>query len=219
MKRPLKFIAVVLVFILVVTVAWLFIFRSEEGPISVEAVSDDGVLKLTMTLEKTKFTTNPREPVKIILALKNIGDDEITITFHYKSKFDFTIWDYGPGTYAYRWSYDHIGGPVGWAANVSEYINYINMTLEQPEIDTVVLRPSEEINKTLVWDHRQYQYALFLPSSTKGKYRVEGFAGFSPLTYGLWSSDYPLRFFEYISPNGTLVRTVLQTPSIDISLV
>jgi len=54
-------------------------------------------------------------------------------------------------------------------------------------------------------------------TAPKGKYRVEGFAGF-----GRWgdpsSPENPQRFFEYVLPDGTLSSTVLQTSGIDIVL-
>jgi len=148
MKTPLKLILVFAVIVSVVVAAWLLVFRSEEtGPVSIEAVSGDGVLKLTMTLEKTSFTTSPREPVRINLTLTNVGNQEITITFHYKTKFDFMIWAYTQGWYGYRWSYDHVQGPVGWSANASSYP--ISITLEPSEMGTLVLRPGEKTSQTL----------------------------------------------------------------------
>jgi len=223
MKTPLKLTIVIAVTISVAVAAWLFVFRSEEtGAVYVEVVSDNGVLKLTMMLDKTMFTTNPREPVRINLTLVNIGDQDITLTFHYNTKFDFMVWAYTQGWYGYRWSYDHIQGPVGWSANASAYP--VNITLEPPEMSTFVLRPGEKISQTLTWD-QLYDGSggeAFSGSQTqlapKGKYRVEGFAGFARW-HDPWSPENPLRFFEYVSANGTLVSTVLKTPGIDISLV
>jgi len=218
MKTSFKFIIAIAVIILAAATIRSFLPRSEEtGSVYVEAVSDDGFLKLTMMLEKTKFTANPREPVEINLTLTNIGDEDITLTFHYKSKFDFMIFDYSQGAYACRWSYDHIEGPVGWAANASIYP--INITLEPPEMDTIVLRPSEKIGQELIWNHLYFHGGDYQTQiAPKGKYRVEGFAGFARFA-DPWSPENPLRFFEYVSPNGNLVSTVLQTPGIDISLV
>jgi len=220
MKLSLRLVVVVAVPLILSGLAvWFFVFRSgETGPVSVEAVSDDGFLRLTMRLEKTRFTTSPKEPVKINLTLTNIGDEEITLIFHYKSKFDFMIFDYSQGAYAYKWSYERIEGPPGWAADPSTYP--INITLEPPEINTIILKPGEGISQTLIWDQfckgggggitPQVELA------PKGKYRIEGFAGF-----GDWPGPYSKnsqRFFEYALPDGTLVSAVLQTPGIDISL-
>ena len=206
MKRIFKFIIVFAVFILVVTVIWFQIFRSEvSGPVSVEVVSDDGFLKLTMTLEKTKFTTSPREPVKINLTLTNIGDQEITLTFHYKSKFDFMVYDYGQGEYIYMWSWEHV---------------YNGSSIELPEINTVKLKPGEKISELLIWK-QNYVYDTTHPRRglvTKGTYRIEGSVGHGKIN-APWFPENPLRFFEYTLPNGTLVRTVLKTPGIKINLV
>jgi len=222
LKALFKLLIIVVVIALIGIVIRPFIFKSEEtGPVYAEAVSEDGLLELTVMVEKSRFTTSPREPVKINLTLTNIGDQEITMTFHYKTKFDFMILDYGQGAYAYRWSYDHIQGPSGWSANASAYP--ISITLEPPEIDTFVLRPGEKISQTLTWNQLfdgsasaggWYQTELV----PKGKYRLEGFAGLGRWD-DPWSPDNPQRFFEYVTSNGTLISTVLKTPGIDVSLV
>jgi len=219
MKIIQKLIVVFAVIILVAVGAWLFVFKSEEtGPATAEAVSEDGLLKLTVMLEKTRFTTDPREPVKINLTLTNIGNQELTLTFHYKSKFDFMIWDYTQAAYAYRWSYDHIQGPADWAANVSTYP--IHISLEQPDISTVTLSPGEGISHSFLWN--QYYsggggegWTPQVELAPKGRYRIEGIAGF-----GRWSrvADNPLRYFEYTLPDGVLISAVIQTPGIDIVL-
>ena len=221
MKIPLKIVVVAVAIILIILIGVAIrplIFRSEEtGPVYIEAISEDGLLKLTMVLEKTKFTVSPREPVRINLTLTNIGEEEMTMTFHYKTKFDFMIWDYSQGAYAYRWSYDHLQGPIGWAANASEYP--FPITLEPPGIDTIVLKPGEKISQTLTWNH-YYMGGLELPPvelALKGRYRVEGLVGSSRWD-DPWSPDNPLRFFEYVTSDGTLVSTVLKTPGIDITL-
>jgi len=222
LKTLYKILIVAVVLVLIGIGVRPLIFRSEEtGPVNVEVVSEDGLLKLTMMLEKTRFTTSPREPVKINLTLTNIGDEEITLTFHYKTKFDFMILDYGQGAYAYRWSYDHIQGPSGWSADPSAYPTSI--TLEPAEMDTFVLRPGEKISQILTWNQLfdgsasaggWYQTEL----APKGKYRIEGFAGLGRWD-DPWTPDNPLRFFEYVTSSGTLVSTVLETPGIDVALV
>jgi len=219
MKTSLKIVVVAALSILIGMVVWLLIFKSEEtGPAYAEAVSEDGLLKLTMMLEKTKFTASPREPVKINLTLTNIGDEDITLTFHYKTRFDFMVWDYTQGAYAYRWSYDHIQGPVGWSANASSYP--ISITLEPPDVSTVTLSPGEETSQLFLWNQCYSGgggegWTPQVELAPKGRYRIEGIAGL-----GRWSrvEDNPLRYFEYTGPNGILVSAVMQTPGIDIVL-
>lgn len=223
MKTLFKVLILVIVVALVGIVVRPFIFRSEEtGPVYAEAISDDGMLKLTMMLEETKFTVSPREPVRINFTLTNIGNEDITITFHYKTKFDFMVWSYSEGCYMCKWSYEHIEGPSGWSPNPSSYP--INITLEKPEIDTIALKPGEKISQTLTWNQNFNGWQGFaggegyyqVQPAAKGKYRIDGFAGFAR-----WpdSPENPQRFFEYVLPDGTLVSAVLQTPGIDISLV
>jgi len=222
----LKLIFVATAFCILIGVAVRpLIFKSEEtGPVNVEVVSEDGYLKLTIMLEKTRFTTSPREPVKILLNLTNIGDEEITLTFHYKSKFDLVIWDYSQAWYVYRWSFDHIEGPShwpsGWAADPSTYP--INVTLEPPDVNIVTLRPAEGISQLFFWNQQHsgggevgWLGSAQVGLAPKGRYRIEGVAGFGRSPGG---PDNPLRFFEYTAPNGTLISTVLWTPGIDVTL-
>jgi len=223
MRVSLRFIVIIAIMLVVAgsIAGWLMLRREVEGPVSVETVSDDGFLKLVMTLKKTKFTTNPREPVEINLTLINIGNQEITLTFHYKTKFDFMVYGYDQGDYVYVWSFDHISGPIGWSADPSTYP--IPITLEEPEINSVTLKPGEYVSQTLIWNHLHDNNALAggwiqVEPAPKGRYRIEGFAGFSRPP-SPWAPDNPLRYFEYTLPNGTLIRTVLKTPGIDITLV
>jgi hypothetical protein len=219
MKRS-KFLTVVVVLILVAVIIWYQVFRTEfSGPVSVETVSDDGMLKLTMTLEKTRFSTNPREPIRINLTLTNLWDNNITLTFHYKSKFDFMVYEYALGDFVYKWSYEKISGPAGWGPNVTSYPTAIS--LEPPEINTVTLRPGESITDTLIWDQYYDAWTSARPRALaiKGKYRIIGYAGFANVLL-VWAqtTDNPDRYFEYISKDGSLVRVVLETPGIDIVL-
>lgn len=224
MKTLFKVLIVVIVVALVGIVARPFIFRSEEkGPVYAEVVSEDGLLKLTMMLEKTKFTTNPRESVKINLTLTNIGSQDMTLTFHYRSKFDVKIFDVNQGEDTFRWSYEHIQGPPDWCVDVTRWEGE-SLTLESPEITLVTLSPGDGISQLIIWDQHSAGEATqtFPPTKpvpcAKGPYRIWGYAGFS-----LWSLyptlDNPLRYLQYEALNGTLVSVVLETPGLDISLV
>ena len=132
MRVSLRFIVIIAIMLVVAgsIAGWLMLRREVEGPVSVETVSDDGFLKLVMTLKKTKFTTNPREPVEINLTLINIGNQEITLTFHYKTKFDFKVFDIDQGEDTYRWSYLHVEGPPGWCIDPSLWQGPGSLTLE-----------------------------------------------------------------------------------------
>jgi len=222
LKTSLKLIFVAAAICVLIGIAVRpLIFKSEEtGPVYAEAVSEDGLLKLTMVLEKTKFTTNPREPVKINLTLTNIGSQDITITFHYKTKFDFMIWDYSQAWYVYRWSFDHIEGPPNWAADPSTYPT--NETLDPPDVNMVTLRPGEGITQLFFWNQQysgggevsdDYPQVALAP---KGRYRIEGAAGLSRFPAG---PDNPLRYLEYTASDGTLISTVIQAPGTDITLI
>lgn len=224
MKTFFKIIIVVVLIVPIGIVARPFIFRSgETGPVYAEAISDDGMLKLTMMLEKTSFATSPREPVKILLNLTNIGDKEITLTFHYKSKFDFMVFDYAQAKYAYRWSYENVQGPVPvWSADVTEYPKELH--LEPPDVNIITLKPGKGIGKSFSWNQNYdgCAYAgidsggwLLVELAPKGRYRIEGIAG---LGYWPGLEDNPLRYFEYTAANGTLISTVLWTPGIDVTL-
>lgn len=224
MKTVFKILIAVVIVVSIGIVVRPFIFGSQDGgPVYVEAVSGDGVLKLTMTLERTRFTISPREPVKILLNLTNIGDEEITLTFHYESKFDFMVFDYAQAKYAYRWSYENVQGPVPvWSADVTEYPKELH--LEPPDVNIITLGPGEGIGESFSWNQNYdgCAYAgidsggwLLVELAPKGRYRIEGIAG---LGYWPGLQDNPLRFFEYTSPNGTLISTVLWTPGIDVTL-
>jgi len=224
MKISLKIIVVVAVVILVGVAVWFFVFRPKEtGPVSVEVASDDGLLKLTMTLEKTRFTTSSREPVRINLTLTNVGDEEITLTFNYRSKFDVKIFDVNQGEDTFRWSYEHIEGPQGWCANVTTWEGE-PLTLEPMEITSVSLRPGNSISQIMIWDQHSAGEATqaFPPKKpvpcAKGPYRIWGYAGLSNWSGYDWPQN-PLRYFQYVAPDGTLKSVVLETPSIEILLV
>jgi len=224
LKTLFKLLIVVVIVALVGIVVRPFIFKSEEtGPVYVEAVSEDGLLKLTMMLEKTKFTTSPREPVRINLTLTNVGDQDITLTFHYRSKFDVKIFDVNQGEDTFRWSYEHIEGPPSWCVDVTRWEGE-PLTLETPEISLVTLRPGDGISQLIIWDQHSAGEAtqMFPPTKpvpcAKGPYRVWGYAGFSSW-FGYERLDNPLRYFQYEALNGTLVSVVLETPGVDVSLV
>jgi len=231
MKTPLKLIIVFAVIISVVATAWLFVFRSEEtGPVSVEAVSEDGLLKLTMMLEKTKFTASPRESVKINLTLTNVGDQEITLTFRYETEFDFMIFSSSQGSYTYMWSWEHVQGAQNRIYTLSQGAQeawdqiYNYSSLEPPEMNTVTLRPGEGIGQLLIWNQNNDATGaagggwLFTETAPKGVYKIEGYAGHG--NFGdVWTPENPLRFFEYTVPDGRLVSTILKTPAIEIKLV
>lgn len=225
MKRYFKFIIIFFILTIIITIIiWFQFFKSEvSGPISVEVVSEDGLLKLTMSLEKTVFPVNPREPVKITLTLTNIGDQEITLTFCYKSKFDVRVFDVNQGEDAYRWSYEHIQGPPTWCADPATWEGE-TLILEPPEMNTITLKPGESISEIIIWDQHSAGEATqtFPPTKPvpcpKGRYRIYGYAGFSNW-FGYERIDNPLRYFEYTKPDGTLAKTVLETPGVDIRLV
>ena len=224
LKLSLKIGTILFVIIgLGIATLWVLLPSKTSGPVSVSKTSDDGMLKLTMTLEKTRFSTNPREPIRITLTLTNLWDNNITLTFHYKSKFDFMVYDYALGDFVYKWSYEKISGPAGWGPNVTSYPKAIS--LEPLEISIVTLKPGESITDTLIWD--QYYDGNSVAGgwiqtqlATKGKYRIVGYAGLANIpTIGAWgATDNPDRYFEYISKDGSLVRVVLETPGIDIVL-
>jgi len=224
LRRSLKFAIVVIACLLAGITIQQIIFRSKiAGTAYVEIISEDGLLKLTMRLEKTEFTLNPREPVKILLNLTNIGDRDITLTFRYKSRFDFMVFDYAQAKYAYRWSYENVQGPIpAWSANITEYPGELHP--EPPDVNTVTLGPGQGIGQLFFWEQKYdgCAYAgvdsggwLLTQSAPKGRYRIEGIAG---LGYWPGLQDNPLRYFQYSLPNGTLISTVLWTPGIDVTL-
>jgi len=92
------------------------------------------------------------------------------------------------------------------------------------EINIITLKPGEKISEIMIWDQHSVGEATqtFPPNKpvpyAKGRYRIWGYAGLSSWS-GYEHPDNPLRYFEYTLPDGTLVRTVLETPPIDISLV
>jgi len=231
MKTIPKIIIVFIAIILVVVALWLFLFKSEEtGPVYAEVVSEDGLLKLTTMLEKSRFTTSPREAVRINLTLMNIGDQEITLTFRYKTVFDFMIFSSSQGSYTYMWSWEHIQGAQNRIYTLSEGAQkawddvYNYSSLEPPEMNTVTLKPGEGISQLLTWNQNNDATGaaglgwLFTETAPKGVYKIEGYAGHG--NFGdVWTPENPLRFFEYALPDGRLVSTVLKTPTIEIKLV
>jgi hypothetical protein len=225
MRKFLKIAIVLIALLITAGVAFWFFFRAQEtGPVSVEVTSEDGFLKLVMALEKTRFTKDPKEPVRINLTLINVGDQEITLTFRYKSKFDFKVFDVDQGEDTYRWSYIHVEGPLGWSVDPSSWQGE-PLTLESSEISVVTLKPGESMSEIMFWDQYSVGEATqaFPPNKpfpcAKGHYRIWGYAGLSSWS-GYEHPDNPLRYFEYVSPTtNELKRVVLETPPIDIWLV
>jgi len=228
MRVSLRFVVMIAIMLAVAGAfaGWFILKREVEGPVSVETVSDDGFLKLVMTLKKTKFTINPREPVEINLTLINIGNQEITLTFHYKTKFDFMVYSYTQGDYTYMYSWEHVQGAQNMLSpgNQEAWNSVYNYSsLEPPEIEVITLKPRESISQLLVWNQNNDATGaaghgwLFTEIAPKGKYRIEGYAGHGKFD-DPWTPDNPLRYFEYTLPDGTLIRTVLKTPGIDITL-
>jgi len=130
-----------------------------EGGVSVEHIYHEQ-LKFSMILEKVRFKVSPREPVKIICMLTNIGERNLTLTFHSKTKFDFfisagasiyrnkVIWafTYAPELLETTWEY----GEIDWSDSFIYSYDY------HPTIETIVLRPGEGIVQVFIWNQDYY---------------------------------------------------------------
>jgi hypothetical protein len=217
-----RIIAIVVFLIATCAVITAFLLsRSEEGPLSTSVRTDDGVLELKVEIPKKKWSTSPREPVRIHLTLTNVGSDEVTLTFNYRSRFDFMIYSVEQGSYSYMWSYEFVQGTQNTNSAWTAIFNY--STLEAPEVNTVTLKPGDSIDQWLEWNQKNDATGpagmgwLFTEMAPKGVYQVEGYAGHG--NFGdSWTPENPLRYFDYTLPGGKLVHTVIKAPRLEIVL-